>query len=214
MNTLLPDLLENYAYEHSGAVSDELIELEETTKKELKYSEMLSGRVVANLLQIVMQLSGARRVLEIGTFTGYSALAMAEVLPNNGHIITCEMNERYEEIARRHWNRSPHRSKIELRMGNALEIMDDLKSDEPFDMLFLDADKNRYPEYYEKGLALLKTGGVMLIDNVLWSGRVAEDQKDDKSEAIDRTNLIATSDSRVQNVLLTVRDGVQLIYKK
>ena len=214
MDTLLSGALEDYAYSNSSSLSEELCELAEFTDQELNYSDMLSGKVLANLLQILVQLSGASRILEIGTFTGYSALAMAEVLPTGGIVITCDMNERYEKIARSSWAKSPHNSKIDLRMGQALEIMRELRDSSKFDMIFIDADKNQYPEYYETGLNLLKNKGVMVVDNVLWSGRVLRENKDAKSRAIARTNQMATEDTRVQNVLLTVRDGIQLIYKK
>lgn len=214
MDTLLSGILEDYAYRNSGALSKELNELAELTDKELQFSDMLSGKVMANLLQIIIQLSGTTRALEIGTFTGFATLAMAEVLPENGIVVTCDMNEKYEKIARRHWQGSPHYHKIELKMGMALDILEELGAGSPFDLIFIDADKHQYPEYYEEGLNLLTKGGVMVIDNVLWSGRVANENRDTKTEAIVQTNDRATKDPRVQNVLLTIRDGIQLIYKK
>lgn len=205
------DKVLNYVYEHSSEESELLQELVRATNKELEYSEMLSGRVVGNLLKMLVRLTGARRVLEIGTFTGYSSLSMAEVLPEDGEVITCDMNERYQRIAKSFFRRSEHGSKITQKMGPALETLETLGG--PFDLVFIDADKNNYPEYYEKTLPMVKTGGMIVVDNALWSGKVV-DPPDENARAIDRLNKRIAEDDRVFQVLLTVRDGLNVIVKK
>jgi len=203
--------IEDYAYQHTIPESELLQEVKAATENELRYSDMLSGRVEGSLLQLLIRLGGARRVLELGMFTGYSALAMAEALPDNGEIITCEMNERYENIARRFIAKSPVGYKIEVRMGEAL---DSLKSIEgPFDLVFMDADKANYPTYYNLVMPMLKSGGLVVVDNALWSGKVLSPD-DHKSKAIDELNRKISADSRVEHILLTMRDGIHLVRKR
>lgn len=200
-----------YALDHTTDDSVIVREVISRTEQELEYSDMLSGKTVGRLLAMLIKISGARRVLEVGTFTGYSALTMAEALPEDGELITCEYNERYEEIAQTYFNKSVHSQKISLRMGKALETIPTLEGD--FDFVFLDADKNNYPEYYRMILPRLKKGGLMAIDNVLWSGEVLNPQNE-KAKAIDRMNKMIAEDERVEQVMLTVRDGLTLVRKK
>jgi caffeoyl-CoA O-methyltransferase len=200
----------NYTEEHTQPESELLQELIEVTEQELVYSDMISGRVVGRFLAILVRTSGARRILEIGTFTGYSALMMAEALPKDGELITCEYNQRYEDIAKSFFQRSEHGHKIHLKMGPALETITDLKG--PFDLVYLDADKINYPNYYRSAKPLIRKGGLMVIDNVLWSGSVVNPE-DDKARAIDELNKLILADRDVENVLLSIRDGVQLVRK-
>lgn len=200
-----------YATTHTSEDSEIVQELIRVSQKELEYTDMLSGRQVARLLAILIKISGARRVLEVGTFTGYSALTMAEALPRDGELFTCEYNERYEDIARTFFEKSEVGSKITLLMGKALETIPTIGG--TFDFVFLDADKINYPEYYEMILPRLNTGAIMAIDNVLWGGEVME-PVDEKSSAIDRLNKRITEDESVEQVMLTVRDGLTLVRRK
>ncbi len=207
---LINSEIEEYAFQHTKPATDIIQKIDEATHAELQYAQMLSGRVEGRLLQFLVQVSGAKNILEIGMFTGYSALSMAEVLPEDGKIITCETNDRYRAIAERFFEQSPHGKKIEIRMGQALDTLISLKMS--FDLIFLDADKDNYPAYYELIFPLLKKGGVLVIDNTLWSGEVLNPE-DRKSKSIDRLNKMVLEDDRVENVILTVRDGINLVRK-
>ena len=172
--------------------------------------EMLVGKLEGRLLKLLVQLSGARTVLEIGMFTGYSALSMAEGLPSSGRLITCEVNEAACQTATQFFSRSPHGYKIELCKGPALETLKTLTA--TLDMAFLDADKANNPIYYEIVLEKLKSGGLIVIDNTLRNGQVLDPQSDvDKITA--RLNEQIKSDPRVEVVLLPIRDGLSLIRK-
>ncbi|MGW8273320.1 MAG: O-methyltransferase, partial [Thermodesulfovibrionales bacterium] len=149
--------------------------------------------------------------VEIGTFTGYSALMMAEGLPEQGELITCERSEQFAGIARRYFRRSPHGGKIRILMGNAAETLREIH-DRSVDFVFIDADKKSYVLYYEESLRMIKPGGLIAVDNTLWYGRVLSPQDED-SLAIAGFNMMVSEDSRVEKVLLTIRDGVTLIRK-
>mgnify|MGYP006286298961 CR=1 FL=1 len=210
---LVQESIEKYAENHTPSESEAMAAIRKITEKELQYSNMLSGPLVAGLLKLLITISGARTILEIGTFTGYGTLAMAESLPEDGTIVTCDYNERYEEMAKRGWEQSPHREKIEMKMGAALETMGKF-TDQTFELVFLDADKTNYLRYYEESLRLLKKGGLLVIDNIFWSGTVLEPAGDEKAEAIHRLNERISGDNRVENVMLTIRDGLNLVRKK
>ena len=160
---------------------------------------------------MLVRLIGARNILEIGMFTGYSTLMMAEALPAGGRLVTCEIDSKAEAIARRYFAESPHGPKITIRMGPALETVKTLSG--PFDLVFIDADKVNYSNYYEACFPLVKPGGLIIGDNVLWSGRVI-DPRDDNDHAIVAFNRLVQSDPRVENVCLTVRDGMMLAWKR
>jgi caffeoyl-CoA O-methyltransferase len=173
---------------------------------------MLSGHVEGRLLETLVHTSGAKRVLEFGTFTGYSALSMAAALPEGGKVVTLEVSEEHAEIARRHIDASPYGDRIELLMGPALESLDGV--DGPFDLVFIDADKPSYGLYYEAALERLAERGLIVVDNTLWSGRVVDERDpdpDDTTLSIRRFNDMVARDERVVSVILTVRDGVTLI---
>lgn len=190
--------------------SEDIVRLIQQSDDELEFIDMISGKLVGQFLKMLVQISGAKRVLEIGTFTGYSALMMAEALPEKGEIITIEMNERYQEIAETHFNQFDTENKIQLLKGDAHELILDVEG--PFDLVFLDADKISYPFYYEHIIEKLKSGGILVADNVLWSGKVINPD-DPKSEALDEFNNQVKHDKRVEQVLLPVRDGVTVIRK-
>ena len=200
-----------YSEMHTSTEPEIVQELIAASNAELKYIDMVSGPQVAGLLQMLIRLGGFKRILEVGTFTGYSALMMALALPDDGELITLEVNKQYEEISRPFFQREPFDRIIKQIMGQALKSIKTLEG--PFDMIFLDGDKLNYPEYYTKLLPLLRTGGILAIDNVLWNGGVL-DPKDTKSVAIHTLNEMVLKDDRVENVLLPVRDGLNLIRKK
>jgi len=202
--------IEKYAERATCPESELVQELVEVSNENLEYVDMISGRVVGRLLAMLIKISGAKRVLEIGTFSGYSALSMAEALPEDGELITCEYNERYEKLARSFFSKSKHGHKITLKMGLALDTIEEL--DGSFDFVYLDADKVNYPGYYEKLVPMLKDNGLIVIDNVLWSGAVLKPD-DEKAKAIDELNEMIRKDERVEQVMLTVRDGLTLARK-
>jgi caffeoyl-CoA O-methyltransferase len=174
---------------------------------------MVVGPLEAAFLKVMALTVRAKRVLEIGTFTGYSALAMAEALPEGGTVITCEIDPDSAAFARRYWDKSPHGQRIEVRMGPALETLRTLTG--PFDVIFIDADKANYVNYYRRVKELIAPTGVILIDNVLWSGRVLNANTHDPStKAIQELNRVVSSDPRVTAILLTLRDGVFVIRPK
>lgn len=211
MNFTDPDIVK-YAEDHSSEESPLIKELVEASSQELEHIDMISGKVVGRFLAMMVRISGAKRVLEIGTFSGYSALSMAEALPIDGKLITCEYNERYEGLARTFFAKSDHGKKITLKMGTALETLESLQGRESFDLAYLDADKVNYPEYYKKIIPMLSAGGILVVDNVLWSSTVLHPE-DEKAEAIDQLNKMIAQDDRVEQVLLTVRDGLTLVRK-
>lgn len=208
---LVSDALEQYAWAHTSAPPPPLEELERETHRTMKSSQMLTGRVEGRLLKLLVQMIGARRVLELGTFTGYGTLSMAEGLPEDGRIYTCEIKPESIRFAEAYFARSPHGRKITILQGDDLPNIRRLEP--PFDFIFVDGDKRRYLTYFEEGMRLLRPGGVMAVDNVLWSGRVL-DPTDEDSRAIDGLNRVLARDDRVEAVCLTVRDGVQLVRKK
>lgn len=203
---------ERYARDHTTPPSDLLAEIEGFTLTKTRYPSMLTGRVEGRLLQLMTQLSGARRIIEIGTFTGYSALAMAEVIPEDGEILTIEHNPDHARIAQDFFDRSPAGRKITLRPGEALDVLKTLPDAET-DLVFIDADKRNYSAYYRESMRLLRNGGLVLADNALWYGRVF-DPKDDDSRAMAEFNELVKTDKRVEKLFLTVRDGIYLIRKR
>lgn len=205
-----PDI-EKYAEAHTTEESAEIKALIKSSDEELEYIDMLSGQLVGQLLKMIIQISGAKRILEVGTFTGYSAIMMAEALPEDGKITTLEMNLRYQKISEKHFAESAQSHKIELIKGNAQEIIPQIE--EEFDLVYLDADKLRYEYYFEQVLPKLKKGGLLITDNVLWDGTVLQ-PTDHKAQAIADFNAKVNEDERVEQVLLPVRDGVLIIRKK
>ncbi len=210
MPTLVPARIEKYALDHSSPQDPLLAELEQVTRKKMTSPGMMSGQSVGLLLNTLVFAVGARRVLEVGTFTGYSALMMASALPAEGKLITCDVDPESTAIAGSFWARSPHGKKIELRLGPALDTMKRLRG--PFDLVFIDADKENYSAYYRRAVELLSDRGLIVIDNVLWGGNVLR-PKSESDRAIAELADVVQADARVQNVLLTVRDGLMLVRK-
>jgi len=209
---VLPEI-EAYAEEHSAAESEVCRALREETYRTMELPQMVVGPLEGAFLKMMAQLVNARRVLEIGMFTGYSALCFAEVLPEDGRVLTCEVDLDSAAMARKYFAKSPHGKKIEIRMGPALDTLGDLTA--PFDLIFIDADKVNYVNYYRRAIELVTASGVILIDNVLWSGDVLLQPAPDRSTAvIQELNRLVASDPRVTAVLVTIRDGVLVVRPK
>jgi caffeoyl-CoA O-methyltransferase len=211
MKAFLAPEIEAYLADHTQAPSPVFEELRERTYADMASPQMQVGRVEGALLRILVASIGARRVLEIGTFTGYSTLSMAESLPDDGELVTCDINPEATAIARSFFDRTPHGKKIVIALGNALETVRGLRG--PFDLVFIDADKEHYPEYFEATLPLLRTGGLLVADNTLWSGEVLDPQTP-SARGIVAFNTRVTNDPRVDNVLLSVRDGIMVARKR
>lgn len=207
----IDEKIENYASEHTQEEGELLLRLKKATCEKLEIPQMLTGRVEGRFLRMLALLLGARRILEVGAFSGYSALSMAEALPQDGKLVTCDNDPVACEFARGYFAQSEHGGKIELREGPALETLKTLSGS--FDMAFIDADKANYANYYEAILPILRTGGLIVVDNVLWSGRVLN-PKDDSDKCMHAFNEKIKKDPRVDQVMLTVRDGIYCLRKK
>ncbi len=203
--------LEAYAARQSSPESALFKNLARATRAKTDLPQMQVGHLEGSFLRLLMKIARAKRVLEIGTFTGYSALAMAEGLPPGGRIITCDINPDTTRIAREYWAQSPHGKKIELRLGPAAQTIQRLKG--PFDAVFIDADKENYIRYWQLCVPKVRKGGILLADNTLWSGRVLHPEES-SDKAIAAFNRRVAADKRVDIVLLTVRDGLTLAVKK
>ena len=203
--------LENYCEEYS--VSDDMIlkSLADSTMKNEELPHMLCGPLVGGLLQLLIQITNSKNILEIGMFTGYSALKMAQVLPHGGIVHTCELMKKHKQTATKWFSKAGMLSKIQIYEGPALNTLDNFQAGS-FDMIFIDADKANYPNYYRRANSLVKKGGIVVFDNMLWSGEVL-DPKDEDSLAIKETAMLIKKNNRLTPVLLPVRDGI-LIYKK
>ncbi len=203
---------EEYALTHTSPLSPLLEEVEAFTLAETSYPSMLTGRVEGRFLQLIIQLANAQQIVEIGTFTGYSALAMAEVLPENGRLLTIEHNPDYAKIARDFFSRSASGSKITLKLGEACEILKSLPDAET-DLVFIDADKQNYVAYYRESMRIVRRGGLILADNALWYGRIFDPQDDD-SRAMAEFNDLVNREPQAEKLFLTIRDGIYVIRKR
>jgi predicted O-methyltransferase YrrM len=207
----LPEKIARYIHEHSVREPLVLRELREATKA-VPMSGMQIGADQGQFLQLLVQAIGARRCLEIGTYTGYSALAVALALPKDGRIICCDISEEWTAVGKPFWKRAGVEKKIDLRIGPALDTLKRLKG--PFDFVFIDADKSNYANYYEACLPLVRRGGIIAIDNTLWSGWVAEkDRSDADTVALRAFNDKLHRDDRVALSMLPLGDGVTLALK-
>jgi caffeoyl-CoA O-methyltransferase len=203
--------VERYAEEHSTPDPELFRRLEEETRAISEWPQMMVGPLEGPFLGWLVWLSGARRVLEIGTFTGYSSISMALNLPPDGRIVSLDVEEETTAVARRYAEEAGVADRIDYRVGPALEALEGL--DGPWDLVFIDADKESYVDYYENVLPKLADKGFMVADNVLWSGRVIEEDGDESTEAIKRFNDHVAADDRVESLMLTIRDGMTLIRK-
>lgn len=206
---VLPDI-EAYAQAHSFPESDVCRRIREDTYRTMDCPQMVVGPLEGAFLKVMALSVGAKRVLEIGTFTGYSALCMAECLPEYGMVITCDIDPESTAMAKRYWAQSPHGTKINLRLAPTLETLSTLTGE--FDLIFIDADKANYVNYFRQALDLISDHGVILIDNVLWNGDVLKlPAPDTNTAAIQELNRVVHAEPRVSAVLLTIRDGIFLI---
>lgn len=206
--------IEAYAAAHTENEPELLHELNRDTHLHVMKPRMLSGHFQGRLLSMISHMIRPRDVLEIGTYTGYSALCFAEGLAEEGHIVTIDKNEELEDRTRTYFERSPYASQIKFLVGDAMELIPNLKRE--FDLVFIDADKGNYINYYNLVFDKVRPGGYILIDNVLWSGKVLEAVKpgDIDTEVLVRMNTMIHNDSRVQEILLPIRDGLLLVRKK
>jgi caffeoyl-CoA O-methyltransferase len=210
----MPDItdpeIEQYAADHTSPEPALLTELAQATRDFSSWHQMMVGRLEGRFLKMLVAAVGAQRVLEIGTFTGYSALSMAEALGADGRLITCELNPEHAAMARSYIARSAYADKIEVRVGPALETMRSL--DGEFDFVFIDADKPSYLAYYEAVVPMLAPGGLIAVDNVFQARRVLDAAEENENVvAMRRFNDRVLADERVESVMVPIRDGVTLI---
>ena len=205
--------LDTYVCEHSENESELLNELNRQTNLTVLQPRMLSGHFQGRVLSMLSHMIKPNRILEIGTYTGYSALCLAEGLTENGKLITIDINEELEDITREYIQKAKLENVIDYVIGNAMEIIPNLS--EEFDIVFIDADKSNYCNYYKLVFDKVKKGGYIIADNVLWSGKVLEeyDSLDADTKVIVDYNKMIHDDSRVQEVLLPIRDGLMIARK-
>lgn len=206
--------LNRYIRRHSTLPSEALLWIEKQTNIRTNYPRMLSGPVQGEFLKMLVEISGAERVLEIGSFTGYSSACMALGLPEGGHIDALELNDELEDLMREGWERAGVSDLITLHLGDAVQTLGSL--DGGYDFAFIDANKRQYLEYYELVLPLMRSGGLIVADDVLWDGKVYADipSGDAQTRALLEFNDRVASDPRVEVVMLPLRDGLSLIRKR
>lgn len=211
MAGIVAPLIEQYIAEYSSQASEVLRELDRTTHTDVLMPQMLSGHVQGRLLSILSRLIRPQNILEIGTFTGYSAICMAEGLQDGGKLITIDINEELENMVQAFIHKAGFSDKIFPIIGNAVSIIPNLE--EVFDMVFIDADKAAYGTYFDLVIDKVRKGGVILADNVLWSGKVVADKLDKDTKAINDFNKKISEDPRIDKVILSIRDGITLMIK-
>ncbi|MHB8643345.1 MAG: O-methyltransferase [Gaiellaceae bacterium] len=212
MSFIVDPAVEAYAEAHTTPSGELWERLAVETRATTTAPQMMVGELEGRFLEFLVRIKGARRVLEIGTFTGYSSLSMARGLPDGGTIVSCDVNEETTAIARRYAEQTGLADRIDYRVGPALDTIAGLQG--TFDLVFIDADKPNYLNYYEATLPKLADDGVIVIDNTLWSGRVVEDDDSADTRAIKEVNDHVRNDPRVECVLLTVRDGMLLVRRR
>lgn len=206
--------LDRYIREHSTSPGEALDWIEQQTNIRTNYPRMLSGSVQGEFLKILVSVTGARNILEIGSFTGYSSTCMALGLPEGGHIDALEVNDELENLMRQGWEKAGVSERITLHIGDAKETLMSLPG--PYDLVFIDANKREYPEYYDAVIEKLRPGGLIVADDVLWDGKVYENPTphDAQTRGLLTFNDKVFSDSRVETVMLPLRDGISIIRKK
>lgn len=204
--------IEKYIDTHCSDESDALTALNRKTQTDVLMPQMLSGKVQGRFLQMISQMLQPNRVLEIGTYTGYSAICLAEGLTENGKLFTIDINEELESIARTHIEQAGFGNKIIQIIGDATQEIN--KLNETFDIVFIDADKQNYSLYYDLVFDKVRTGGFILADNVLWSGKIIDEKKDKDTQKLADFNDKVQQDNRVENVIVSIRDGIMMVRKK
>ena len=205
--------IDRYCCTHSEDENDLLKRINRETHVEVLQPRMLSGHFQGRVLSMLSKMIQPKRILEIGTYTGYSALCLAEGLSSDGKLVTIDVNEELVNRVKGYFNASEYAKQIEYILSPALDVIPTLK--EEWDLVFIDADKQNYIAYYELVLPLVKPGGYIILDNVLWSGKVADPEKNDKDTVLLRElNTIIHADDRVEEVLLPIRDGLMIARKK
>ena len=211
----LEPAIESYATTRSigpDAVQQALIE--ETARLGPR-ARMQISPLQGAFMELLVRAMGARNAVEVGTFTGYSALSVARGLPDDGHLLCCDVSEEWTSIARRYWQQAGVANRIDLRIGPAIDTLRSLPPHEQFDVGFIDADKPSYPAYFEEIVPRMRSGGVLMVDNTLWSGRVADPSDDDAdTDAMRAFNDMVEADERVMTVLLPISDGLTLLLKR
>lgn len=211
------EAIEKYMIECSSPQGEALDWLQKQTNIRTNHARMLSGPVQGRFLKMIVEMCGARRVLELGSFTGYSGICLASGLPEDGHLDTLEINDELEDLILEGFSRAGLRERISLHIGDCLETLKRFREEgrELYDLVFIDANKRDYPEYYELVFDLVRSGGWILADNVLWDGKVALDPlpQDRQTLGIDNFNRRVASDPRVESVIIPIRDGLNLIHK-
>jgi caffeoyl-CoA O-methyltransferase len=208
--------LHTYLIEHAQPEPTVLAQLREETNAHPKAQMQISPEQ-GHLLAMLIQLMGAKRALEIGVFTGYSSLAVGLALPHDGQLVACDISRSFTNTARRYWRQAHIEHKIDLRIAPALETLDQLLQDsvQPFDFAFIDADKGNYTNYFDRAFQLVRPGGLIVIDNTLWSGRVADPNDQDKiTRTLRQFNQAIARDERVDVLILPIGDGLTLAHKK
>ncbi len=206
-----------YIKDHATAPSEALTWVEKQTHIRTNHARMLSGAVQGQIMRMLVQTSGASRILELGTFTGYSAICLASAMPENGHLDTLEINDELEDLILEGFERAGLDEVIDLHIGDCKETLRRFRQEgRMYDLVYMDANKREYPEYYELIFDMVRPGGLILADNVLWDGKVCEDPmpQDKQTVGIARFNDMVTEDHRVESVILPLRDGLNLIRKK
>lgn len=209
---ITPLEIQAYCEAHTSAESSLLKSINRDTHANVLMPRMLSGQLQGRLLAFISQMIKPERILEIGTYTGYSALCLAEGLTKTGKLITLDINEELETRVRQYFAQSPYQHQIDFRVGNALGIIPTLT--DSFDLVFIDADKGNYGRYFDLVIDKVKPGGFILADNVLWSGKILAPNPDKDTRAILEFNKKVAEDSRVENVLLPVRDGIMVVRRR
>jgi caffeoyl-CoA O-methyltransferase len=213
MSFIVPEDIERYAEAHTSPHPELLQRLAEETRATLQRPQMLTGTIEGRFLEFIVYMTGARRILELGTYSGYSSISMAAALPPEGRIDTCEVEEEHAAVARRYIEEAGYADRITIHMGPAVDTIGRLEGE--FDFVFIDADKENYVNYYEAVLPRLSERGLIAADNTLWSGRVIDEADQDESTlAIRAFNDHVRDDERVVSVMLSVRDGVTLIRRR
>lgn len=214
MQADIAKVIENYVDAHTDDLPPLLQELMVETEKLTGRAFWSIGKVEGKILQLLIKISRAKQAVEVGTFTGYSALVIAEALPQDGVLTTCENNETYADMAQRFFNKSPHGGKIRLKLGPALKTLRDMPAG-CAEFLFIDADKPSYGDYFDESLRILNSGGLIFVDNVFWRNKIFKHKiTNENAKAIAAFNEKVRQEKRVEKVMLSVRDGIYLIRKK